>query len=293
MAQREDSTREGCIELMPRPPQSPPSPRGSAPPAQRLTTSTAHPPVPHPPVPPTRSRTIALGGHVISYVLTMSARARRLRLVIRPGSGLEVVAPLGADLAWIERAIREKSAWIHAKLAGMEAHVIAPRPPLADGRVLSYLGEPVRLALRTGAPPGRFRATLREGVLTLTVAASAASDDAIVRAALEAWYRRQARMVFAERIAQCNAAYGFTYGRVAIKDQKSRWGSCSRQGNLNFNWRLLLAPLPVLDYVVYHELAHLKEPNHAPAFWAVVAGACPDFRLHRRWLKQHGQELRI
>jgi predicted metal-dependent hydrolase len=242
------------------------------------------------PLPPPQPRTITLGGTEIPYLLTVSGRARRLRLVIRPGSGLQVIVPRGAGLAWIEGAIREKSAWITRKLASMATQAILSPPPLVEGRVLSYLGEPVRLALATGAAPGRFRAALREGVLTLTLAAH---DEATVRAALEAWYRRQARVVFAARLAHCNTAYGFSFGRVTIKDQKSRWGSCSQRGNLNFNWRLLLAPLSVLDYVVYHELAHLKEPNHASAFWALVATACPDYRQQRRWLKQHSQELRF
>ena len=232
---------------------------------------------------------MTLGGREVPYVLITSDRARRLRLIIRPSSGLEVVIPRGAGMAWIEQTLREKSRWILATLDRMAAHPVAPPPPLADGRILSYLGETMRLTIQTGAPPGRYRAALTDGVLTLTVAAT---DDATVRGALDAWYRRQARTVFAARTAHCNQAYGFTYGRISVKDQKSRWGSCSRKSNLNFNWRLLLAPLPVLDYVVYHELAHLKEPNHAPAFWAILAAACPDFRLHRRWLKQHGHELR-
>jgi predicted metal-dependent hydrolase len=107
------------------------------------------------------------------------------------------------------------------------------------------------------------------------------------------WYRRRAAAIFAERLAICNAIYNFHYERVSIKEQKSRWGSCSRQGNLNFNWRLLLAPLPALDYVVIHELCHLKEMNHAPAFWRLVARGCPDYQTHRRWLRLHGRELRF
>jgi predicted metal-dependent hydrolase len=263
------------------------APRGARPPARTKTTpprgSTR-------PLPPPQPRTIALAGVDVPYLLKTSARARRLRLVIRPSSGLEVVVPQGAGIPWIEGVLREKAAWITTTLARMAEQVVVPPPPLVEGRMLSYLGEPVRLSLRTGVPPGRYRAVLRDGMLTLTVASLA---EETVRGALETWYRRQARTVFPERLTRCNAAYGFTYQRVAIKDQKSRWGSCSRKGNLNFNWRLLLAPLPVLDYVVYHELAHLKEPNHSPRFWALVARACPAYREHRRWLKQHGNELRF
>ncbi|MBF6589975.1 MAG: M48 family metallopeptidase [Ktedonobacterales bacterium] len=240
-----------------------------------------------PAVPPPRTLLITLGGTGVPYLLKTSARARRVRLVIRPATGLEVVVPCGVGAGDVEHVLREKAAWITATLARMAERVIAP-PPLAEGRVLSYLGQPLRLALRGGAPPGKFRAVLGKGTLTLMVATPA---EETVRAALEAWYRRQARAIFAECVERCNLAYGFSYARIAIKDQKSRWGSCSRKGNLNFNWRLLLAPSSVLEYVVYHELAHLREPNHSPRFWAVVERACPAYREHRRWLKQHGHEL--
>ncbi len=114
-----------------------------------------------------------------------------------------------------------------------------------------------------------------------------------MRDALERWYRRQASTVFEERLTYCNASYNFTWASVAIKSQKTRWGSCSRQGNLNFNWRLLLAPPAILDYVVIHELCHLQEHNHAASFWALVERACPDYRDHRRWLRLHGHELAL
>jgi predicted metal-dependent hydrolase len=84
---------------------------------------------------------------------------------------------------------------------------------------------------------------------------------------------------------------GITYGRVAIRDQKTRWGSCSRAGNLNFNWRLVLAPPAVLDYVVVHELAHRVELNHSARFWRVVARYCPAMNAHRTWLRTHGATL--
>jgi predicted metal-dependent hydrolase len=124
--------------------------------------------------------------------------------------------------------------------------------------------------------------------LTLTLPEA---GPVIARRALEAWYRRQADTIFAERLAHANGIYGFQYARVSVKAQKTRWGSCSKLGNLNFNWRLLLAPLSVLDYVVVHELCHLKELNHSARFWQLVARGCPDYAVHRRWLRQHGREL--
>jgi len=294
-----------------------------------------------------------LNGVLAQYTLRVSARARRLRFVIRPNTGLEVVTPRGVSHARIEEGLRAKAQWILSTIARMERQAHPAPTPLATGRVLPYLGQRLLLVVRAGAPAGRYRASLTaiatpsapfgatalptpaipamsatskrpeaahgltqgqldlasrmrtpdatpkhaaasdtdaDGALTLTVANA---DEATVRAALEAWYRRQAQAIVAERLALWNQRYGFTYHRVTIKEQKTRWGSCSRQGNLNFNWRLLLAPLDILDYVLIHELSHLKEQNHSARFWAVVALACPEYRARRQWLREHGHELRF
>lgn len=256
------------------------------------------------PSPPTRRRqapqpqrrSITLGSETLSYILRVSTRARRVRLLVRAShgagmDGLEVVVPRGVGIARVEEVLREKEAWITGTLRRVTEETARTAPlPLTDGRALPFVGREIRLRIALGAAEGRFRAALVGDVLTLTVASG---EQDVIRAALVAWYRRQAKAIIAERLAHCNAAYGFTFGRVSIKEQKSRWGSCSRQGNLNFNWRLLLAPLVVLDYVVTHELAHLKEMNHSPRFWQLVAVGCPEYLAHRRWLRQHGNELRF
>lgn len=240
---------------------------------------------------PAEPRSILLGGQVIPYIHRVSARARAVRLVIRPERGLEVVTPRATSRSRVEQVLREKARWITTTLerVARETQAVAP-PPLVSGMWLPLAGKRVTLSVSTGAPAGRFRVRLIGETLYLTVADT---HQETLRAALEAWYRRHARTVFAERLALWNARYGFTYGRVAIKEQKSRWGSCSRKGNLNFNWRLVLAPAPVLDYVVIHELCHLKELNHSPRFWQLVALACPDHAMHRAWLRRHGRELRF
>ena len=111
------------------------------------------------------------------------------------------------------------------------------------------------------------------------------------RAALTQRYIAAAREYFPKRAAHFQQFTGGTYSRITIRDQKTRWGSCSARGNLNFNWRLILAPEPVLDYVVIHELAHRKEMNHSPAFWAEVEKILPDYRERRKWLKTYGQTV--
>ena len=236
-------------------------------------------------------RRVSLRGRSVAYRITVSPRARRLRLVIRPETGLEVVVPHGVSIASHEAFLREKETWILATLDRLAVQTAASAPlPVVTGRTLAFAGRTLTLQVRLGAPAGRFRVALVGDVLSLTVP-DADADTA--RRALTAWYRKQAPRVFAERLAAHNARYGYQYGRVSIKEQKSRWGSCSRLGNLNFNWRLLLAPLPVLDYVVVHELCHLKEMNHGARFWQLVARTCPTYMAQRRWLRQHGHELRI
>jgi predicted metal-dependent hydrolase len=108
---------------------------------------------------------------------------------------------------------------------------------------------------------------------------------------LEWWYRDEARRIINLRVREFAAILGVIYSRLTIRDGRSRWGSCSSLGGLNFSWRLILAPPEILDYVVIHELAHLRELNHSPRFWAIVAAHCPAYRTHQRWLKEHGAAL--
>lgn len=104
-------------------------------------------------------------------------------------------------------------------------------------------------------------------------------------------YREEARRKIEERVAFYHPLTGGRYTSVTIRDQKSRWGSCSSRGTLSFNYRLIFAPLPVLDYVVVHELCHLTHMNHSREFWDKVASIMPEYKVHRQWLKDHGQEL--
>ena len=104
-------------------------------------------------------------------------------------------------------------------------------------------------------------------------------------------YVETARDIFTRKAAYYASIMRVTYGRISIREQKTRWGSCSSKGNLNFNWRLIFAPEDVLDYIVVHELAHRKEMNHSPAFYAVVASVLPDYKKAQRWLREHGESL--
>ena len=136
-------------------------------------------------------------------------------------------------------------------------------------------------ARRTGRAEGdEFHLTLPEP-----------EHDEAVRAAIKSVLSAMALKRIRERLDLYAPRIGVTFGRVAIRDQKSRWGSCSRKGNLNFNWKLIMAPPPVLDYVVIHELCHRLEFNHSPRFWSLVERQMPEYEAWKKWLKGHADDL--
>jgi len=132
--------------------------------------------------------------------------------------------------------------------------------------------------------PGRTRVVQRDH--TLLVPEGPQRTEA-----LERWYRRMARIEIEPRVKRACAALGASHTKLTIRGQRTRWGSCSRAGALSFNWRLLLAPEAVLDYVVWHEVCHLRALDHSPRFWALVAEHCPDYRDQAGWLRRNGATL--
>ncbi|HMV29526.1 MAG TPA: M48 family metallopeptidase, partial [Anaerolineales bacterium] len=107
------------------------------------------------------------------------------------------------------------------------------------------------------------------------------------------WYKTQALTIFTERVNHYANLHGLIPKEVKVNSAKTRWGSCTSAGTLNFTWRLVMAPLEVIDYVVLHELAHLKVKNHSPRFWKLVESLCPDFKHHRKWLRDHGETMTL
>jgi predicted metal-dependent hydrolase len=229
------------------------------------------------------TRTIEIDSGPVAYTIRRSRRAKRIQMRFVPGQGFEVVLPARAPMREVEPFVRGAVDWMRRTLATMTEVGVAAA--LGNGSATPYLGERLRIQQTSGT-----RDTVQRvgDTLVVTLRHSGAIS---VNAAVEAWYRVEARRVLAQRAAAHAATLGVDIGRVTIKDTRSRWGSCSNKGNLNFSWRLLLAPYAVMDYVAAHEVAHLREPNHSPRFWALVESLCPDYRTHRAWLREHGREL--
>jgi predicted metal-dependent hydrolase len=228
----------------------------------------------------------------ISYQLRRSARAKRLRIAVRPG-GVEVVAPRRMRDADIAAFVEQSRAWIDAKLAALQrvlaAHPGSPR--LIDGSTILYRGEPIQLRVRAGARP-----QVREGCgieLTVPAALGDVDREAAVERVLTRWLRWSAQNDALLYVHRHGRRHDLMPAAVRIKQQKRLWGSCTAKGAINLNWRLILAPPAVFEYVVVHELCHLREPNHQAPFWRLVGHILPEFERQRRWLRANGHLLTL
>lgn len=232
-------------------------------------------------------RVVVAGGRRIEYTLIQSARANVLFQAL-PGAGIRVYAPKYLPLRAVDGMVRERAGQLTQMLNDVEARLEADRRahPVTDGSPILIEGKRCVLRLHRGARrTGRLAG--EEYHLTLPNPES----DPDVRAAIRATLSTVALTRIRERLNHYVPRIGRAPGRITIREQKSRWGSCSSKGNLNFNWKLIMAPPQALDYVVIHELCHLYEFNHSPRFWAMVAGQMPDYVVWKKWLKAHTDDL--
>jgi predicted metal-dependent hydrolase len=232
---------------------------------------------------PRAERRMRLGEQHVPYELK---RARRRSIGFVVGSeGLRVSAPRWLPLADIERALEQKSDWILRKLVEQRERarrVQAARIEWRDGASLPYLGAPLRLSLQPTGDGIQFDAV--ERVLHVGLPADAGEEE--IRAAVQAWLQRSARAFFLPRCAHYAEALGVTMKQLRLSSAQTRWGSASADGSIRLNWRLIHYGPAIIDYVVAHELAHLREMNHSPRFWELVRSVMPDFQQARDALRE-------
>ncbi len=243
---------------------------------------------PHPA--PRGNRSVHLQGCAVGYELRRSRR-RSIGFVVGP-DGLTVSAPRWLGQGEIEAALREKAGWILRKLQEQReraARVQATRVEWREGGQIPFLGETVILVFdpRTAGAVLHTDATALPGVprLTLHLGLPQHATPEQVRDVVQSWLQRQARRIFEERCAIFATRLGVRMTRLTLSSAATRWGSASADGSIRLNWRLVHFALPVIDYVVTHELAHLREMNHSPAFWDVVRTALPGFEQARGALR--------
>jgi predicted metal-dependent hydrolase len=217
---------------------------------------------------------------VTEYTLRRSPRARRVRVSVESDGAVLVTVPRRAPVHAADEAVRELAPWIERRRRALaRAAAEMARTP----GTVPYLGGELVLVPQAG----RTRAHRRGDALLVPA-------ETITRGAVEAlerWYRRAARAEIAPRLDAAVARAGTSYTGLTIRSQRTRWASCSSTGAMSFNWRLLLAPEAVLDYVIEHEVCHLEVMDHSPRFWRLLESRVPDWREHARWLRRYGSTL--
>ncbi|MFH1032023.1 MAG: SprT family zinc-dependent metalloprotease [Chloroflexota bacterium] len=224
---------------------------------------------------------------VIFYTLRRSYKAKYVRLEIRPQSGLTVVVPRSYRLAQLPGLLRKKERWILSKVEKYsQIEQISTKKEINSGDTLLYLGKEYQVETSQNQLKKETVSLGRQKIVV-----SVQDINTRLNPILEWWYRCQATEIMREKANELCNRLGVTFNRLTIRGARTRWGSCSQKGNLNFNWRLAMVPEAVIDYVVVHELAHLREMNHTEKFWKLVAEHCPHWRESRKWLKEHETEL--
>lgn len=226
-----------------------------------------------------------------SYEIKRSLRRRSMSIEVSRAQ-VVVRAPQFVTLAELDTFVRSKSGWVQQKLAeqAQQLQDLSERR-YEDGASLPFLGSELRLIVR----PHTRAQVIRQGqsLLVLLGTRSRLDEAEQVRRLVAGWYQQEALALLADKTQQAARRLGRGYGAVTVRATRSKWGHCTAKGDIQYNWQILLAPEPIVDYLVAHEVSHLVHHNHSPAFWAVVANLCPDYRQRRAWLKANGMFLTL
>lgn len=235
--------------------------------------------------------TITIDQHVLSYTVKYSKRRKTIQIKIINAQALEVTVPYKTSEVYIQNLLQQKSCWILNKisiLAKIDQNPI--NKSLCDGAQILYLGTPHTLSLLTSSVKNPV---ISRGIKHITVYLPKDFDthSILLKYTIKEWFIESAEKTLRAKTIAWADQIGVIPKKIRIKEQKTRWGSCSSLGAVNYNWRIIMSPPGVIDYLVVHELCHLKFLNHSPYFWELVEQFIPDFKLYRAWLRSNGNLL--
>ncbi len=232
---------------------------------------------------------ITWGDTKLTYAIRRSARRKKtVAVMVDPGGGVLLVAPEDFPTSRLDEVARRKAGWIVQRLRGLGSNGVPPSPrEFVSGESVMYLGRHYRLKVH---PNTLGEAKLRGGWLHVPAPAGEGQPDH-VRAALVEWLRRHAAERLPERVEAWRSKVGVAMPRVVIADQQKRWGSCDRSGTIRLNWRIIQAPMRLVDYVVVHELVHLRHRGHGRDYWQALGRIMPDYERRREDLRKLGGGL--
>ena len=232
---------------------------------------------------------VTWGGRRLPYIIRRSSRRKKtVAVTVDPGGRIMVAAPVPVATTRLDAIVTRKAAWIVQRLRRAEGHGPTPAPrEFVSGESVLYLGRHYRLKVQAGETGV---ARLRGGWLHVP-APVGAQQAAHVRAALVSWLRGHAAERLPERVEAWRAKAGVSPSRVVVADQRKRWGSCDHRGTIRLNWRIVQAPMRLVDYVVVHELVHLRHRGHGRDYWQAVGRVMPDYERRREDLRRRGSML--
>jgi predicted metal-dependent hydrolase len=234
-----------------------------------------------------------VGDLLIPFEMRISTRARRLTVTLDRGE-VKVSVPRGVPREQVDNFLRDKQDWICRHWQWQRQQALQYRKVYETGQEFSYRGLSLTISVEKHVRK-TIRVSLQRDKLVINLPGNILGErrPEFVREAVVFWYKNQARRLFREKLDYFAARMGVAYKDFRLKEQKTKWGSCSSLGNINLNWKVIMAPEFVIDYLIIHELAHLRYLNHSQDFWDTVAAHLKDFRQGKKWLKEHGRELEI
>ena len=239
---------------------------------------------------------IEYGTTTIKYNVIRSDR-KTVGLEVSIEDGVKIRAPEELSENEIEEVVEKKAEWILKKQDKLSDVKPAPTPKeFLSGEKLPYLGRRYRIKVKESDNVDQVKVKFYQGKFWIMVSKDVSDSDSrreLIRDEAIQWYRSHADQKIRERVKKYQEQIGEAPNLIKVKKQKKRWGSCSSKRNLNFNWKLIMAPMSVVDYIVVHELAHLKYPNHSKEFWQLVEAVIPNYEEKQEWLRVNGRKLEI
>lgn len=236
---------------------------------------------------------IRLKGQVIEYSIRHSKRAKRINLRVDAKKGLELVYPMGVKKPPPREVLKSKEAWILSALGKVQIREETRfERRYEQGETFPYLGKDITLNLIQKTRGTTMTIQRTDTTLDISLPPDIDLNDTdTIQFAVENFYRKQAKTYITKRTQEIAKKLGFKFNRIVIKNQKTRWGSCSTGNNLNFNLRLMMTSPEAIDYIIIHELCHLTHMNHSKQFWSLVGKHCPKYKYWRKWFKENGRFL--
>ncbi|MFD0957987.1 M48 family metallopeptidase [Paenibacillus chungangensis] len=236
------------------------------------------------------------GNTTIEYTLEHNSEAKNILITVDWIDGVKIVSPPAIDSSSLQDVLHKKAPWIMSKWYEFEEITMPAKPKeYVSGEKFLYIGRSYRLKVEKENADITPTLMFQQGRFKVSISSKLSNDElpAIFRPLFMNWYMQHGQVKLNERLQLYVPKMGVSPSKLQLKDQKMRWGSCAADKSIYINWRIMMAPMKVIDYVLVHEMGHLKYPNHSADFWQFVRSILPDYDERKEWLRIHGPTLTL